>query len=191
MDRHVNLVCNRGEAVASTKFTHLYGHIVEFQNLGALTDNAPRDYRSVQMMFVKNGSGGALLPGQLVAWKTGQEGKHVTNPAATTGVLIAGVVDHLLPAAGVADGQGFLMTILGPTKFLNDAAGAISEFDKLVNSSSVAGCVRVKTAAPAQGAELAQVNGLVGYAAAAAVAGGGTLANATSFWGYFTGPFIG
>ena len=53
----------------------------------------------------------------------------------------------------------------------------------------MAGCIREQTAAPTQGNEIAQVNGLVGQAEEAANAGGGALATATSFWGFLKGTF--
>lgn len=187
--RDTNGICPRGESVPGTQFPQLYGSIRSFDNLTSLADKAMRDAREVLMMFVRNGSGGALLPGQIVTWKTLLAGRHVTNPAAAATAVAHGVVDHLLPAAGVADGRGFWMTIRGPARLLNDAAGAISEFDRLVVSASVAGCVRVQTAAPTQGNEIPQLNGLAGQAEEAALAGGGALATATTCWSFFNAPF--
>lgn len=194
-NRDVHAACKRGETVPSTKFQHLLGAVGEFDNISALGDGGTmqvlRDSSPVKMMFVRNASGGALLPGQIVTWITGYAGKRVTNPAAAATAIAVGVVDHLLPAAGVPDGYGFLMTILGSTKFLNDAAGAIQEFDLLVVSATVAGCIKEQVAAPAQGSEVPQFNGVCGIAHEAANAGGGALATATSFWGTFKAPFIG
>ena len=171
-----------------TDFTRVSGSLGMqrwFRNGTGAVPDVIRDQRDVLMQLVRNGSGGALLPGQIVAYKTLLSGGTVTNPAAAATARGDGVVDHYLPAAGVADGRCFWMVVDGPTKLLNDAAGAITEFDALVVSASVAGCVRTQTAAPTQGNEVPQLNGRVGRAEAAALAGGGALATATAFFGYF------
>lgn len=168
---------SRGQTGPSGRNVHLLGFEYEDENFTSLTALAPADSRMVRKRLVKNNSGGALLPGQTLAWKTGQAGKYVTNPAATAGVQIVGIVDPLLPAAGVADGEHFWMVILGPCKFLLDAAATSAEFDCLINSASVAGCVRTGTTA---GAVVGR-NETSGTSAA----GGGALATGTSIWGTF------
>lgn len=175
----VNSVCTRGATVPSGRNTDVYGKLGIFANIAALTDRAPRDQRNVWMRFVKNDSGGALLPGQTLAWKTGYAGLRVTNPAATAGVLICGIVDHLLAAAGVADGEAFLMTVLGPTKMLLDNNATSAEFDNLLNSGGVAGTVRSGTHGAAGSCGRNEASGTTAAGTA------GTLAAATSFWGYF------
>lgn len=173
-------ICKRGETVPSGVMTSCYGKVGIFQNFHALTDTSPYDQRNVWMMFVKNNSGGAILPSQLLAWKSSTSnvaGQYVTNPAATAGVLICGVADSLLPAAGAADGTGFLMTVLGPTKFLLDANATSAEFDALINSGSVAGCVRTGTTSGAIVGRN-ETNGTTS-------AGGGAIGTATAFWGFF------
>jgi len=188
-NRDVNLVgVNRGESTDYTRVSGSLGIQKLFPNGTGAFPDVIRDQRDVLMELVRNSSGGAILPGQVVTYKTLLSGKEITNPAAAATGRADGIADHYLPAAGVADGRCFWMVIDGPTKFLNDAAGAISEFDELVVSASVAGCVRTQTAAPTQGNEVPQLNGKVGRAEAAAVAGGGTLANATAFFGYFRAP---
>lgn len=182
-----NAVCKRGDYDDNTRNVHLLGISREFENLDGLSsDAALLDQRKVRMKYVRNSSGGTLYAGQVVSWITGYSGKRVTNPGGAAGDHVCGVVDWLYGSAGVPDGKHFWMIESGsPCKFRNDAAGAIQEFDRIVVSASIAGCVREQTAAPTQGNEIAQVNGLVGIAEAAADAGGGTIANATLFYGFF------
>lgn len=174
-------ICKRGEVVPSGVMTSCYGKVGIAQSFALLTDTSPRDQRNVWMMFVKNAEASlALLPGQLVAWKTALAGSQVVYPAATAGVQIVGVVDHLLPAAGCAAGSACLITVLGPTKFLLDANATSAEFDCLINSGSVAGCVRTGTTSGA----------IVGRneASGTTAAGAGAIGTATSFWGFFQAP---
>lgn len=195
MDLSVNRTgVNRGETTEATRLPKLLGTVLNFPNIAAVASSGPnitRDARPVRMRLIKNDSGVAWLPGQIIAYKTLLAGTAGTNPAAAATAVAHGVVDHCVPAAGVPNGHACWVTEDGPTKFLNDAAGTVTEFNKLVVSSSVAGAVRVQTAAPTQGNEVDQINGLVGQAEEGAAAGGGTLANATSFWGYFKAPFVG
>lgn len=174
----VNGVINRGESPVTGRLSHMLGRTFLFPNMSSLTARAPRDQRNVWMMVVKNGeASAAILPGSLVTWKTALAGTTVVLPAATAGVLICGVADWLMPSAGALAGDDFLITVLGPTKFLADANAGITEFDNLINSGSVAGCVRTGTTSGA----------IVGRAEATVSAGGGTTANATLPYGYFNG----
>jgi hypothetical protein len=182
-------ILKRGEVYPSGHNTDVYGRTFTFPNLTNLTNRAPRDPRMVWMKYVKNGEASlALLPGQLVAWKTAQDGAGqglVVYPAATAGVQIAGVVDHLIPAAGCAAGSACLIVVLGPTKMLLDNNATSAEFDNLINSGGVAGCVRAGTTSGA----IVGRNEAAGTTAAGTA---GTIAAATSFWGFFsalgTGP---
>lgn len=74
--------------------------------------------------LVKNSSGIALLPGRVCVYKTGSEGKEVDGYTRTTAALGAGVVDPLLPAAGVRNGDYFWLIKSGPVLMLTDIAGA-------------------------------------------------------------------
>jgi hypothetical protein len=68
-------ILKRGEVYPSGTTPSVYGRTFTFPNLTNLTNRAPRDPRMVWMMYVKNGEASlALLPGQLVAWKTALDG---------------------------------------------------------------------------------------------------------------------
>lgn len=169
----------RGQTGPSGRNAHLLGFEYYDEHFTSLTATAPATAELVRKKLVKNSSGGALLPGQLVTWVTAKAGKEVTNPAASAGVLIAGSVDPLLPAAGVANGDYFWIVIDGPCKFLLDANATSAEFDALINSGSVAGCVRAGTTSGA----------IVGRneTAGTSAAGGGAIGTATAIWGRFRG----
>jgi hypothetical protein len=180
MSRVANPACERGQTVPSGRLAHLYGFETTFDNIRSLPSTeagVKQDERLVRMRFVKNDSGGALLPGQTVSWKSGYAGKRVTNPAASATAQIVGTVDPLLPSAGVADGEGFWIVVDGPCKFRLDANATSAEFDALIASASVAGCVRTGTTS----------GGIVGRneQSGTADAGGGALATATVIWGTF------
>ena len=175
-NRDVNTF-ERGTTQLAGRTPAMLGRTFEYLNYSSSALTTLRDNRLVKMMVVTNGeASAALLPGQLVAWKTGLQGTKVVNPAASAGVAIAGVVDWLIPAAGAAAGYDFLIIIFGPARFLIDANATVAEGDNLINSASVAGCVRTGTTAGA----------VVGRAEAAAAAGGGALATATTCFGFFS-----
>jgi hypothetical protein len=115
----------------------------------------------VHCRLVQNTSAGALLPGQAVVWKTGF---FLTQIGATAGSLslAAGIVDEYLPAAGVPINSYFWLVVEGPTLVINDGVGVLAEGAILV-CSATAGQVLAQTAAPGQGSELAQVNGVIGF----------------------------
>lgn len=73
--------------------------------------------REIKAMFIKNDSGGVLLPGTIVDWKLGYRGKMVDTdtPAGGASSLNAGVVDPYLPESGVINGDMFWLIRGGPT----------------------------------------------------------------------------
>lgn len=142
-------------------------------------DGTPLDGRQRVMAVVKNASGGALLPGTVVVFKSSAPGWEINGNAAV-GTRGDGVVDPTLPAAGVANGDCFLMVVEGPTNFVSDGAGVLAFGNKLVVGAT-GGRVKIQVAAPAdETAVMVQVNSAVGYAEAAAAAVAGTV-----FAGYF------
>ena len=167
----------RGQYGATGHLAAMLGFEFWDDYINAVTDVKSVDARRTRKRLVKNSSGGALLPGQLVAWATGKAGLEVTNPAATAGVQIVGVVDFLLPSAGVPTTNYFWIYVEGPCKFLLDANATSAEFDCLINSATIGGCVRTGTTSGA----IVGRNETSGTTAA----GGGTLANATLFAGSF------
>lgn len=154
------------------------GAIYEFANKATATGD-PTDGRSRFMALVKNASGGALLPGTLVSFKSSGPGWEINGNTAVGG-RADGVVDHTLPAAGVANGDCFLMVIEGPTKMVSDGAGVLAFGNKLVVGAT-GGRVKIQVAAPAdETAAMVQVNSACGYAEGAATNVAGTVLD-----GYF------
>ena len=171
-----NSALARGLTQATGRLAHLLGTTYKFPNFRSLTAQAPNDGRDVYMKLVKNGEAStAILPGSLCAWKTALHGNTVVLPAATAGVQICGIADFLMPAAGAAAAYDFWMIVLGPCRFLLDANAGCTEGDCLINSASVAGCIRTGTTSGA----------IVGRSEATALAGGGAIGTATTMYGFF------
>jgi hypothetical protein len=72
-----------------------------------------RSNRMRLAIFVRNTSGGALLPGAAVKWEAEYRGRRVNATAADQGET-AGFVDDSLPAAGVKDDDCFWLIVDGP-----------------------------------------------------------------------------
>lgn len=91
----------------------------------------PVDGATVVTRIVRNTSGGALLPGTIVTYQSGYRGKRVDDTSDADAQEVAGVVDDLLPAAGVAHGDVFHITVHGITDCLpspgtSDVTGTLS-----------------------------------------------------------------
>lgn len=90
----------------------IVGTVKEFRDedpsTGVLNSNG-----TALCVAVKNSSGGALLPGQVVAFKAG--GMSEVDALATTSTELMGIVDEYLPAAGVPDGEVFWVVVRGPS----------------------------------------------------------------------------
>lgn len=109
--------------------------------------------RTVDCIAVKNASGGALLPKQIVKFKAHNGSTdaqdvglaYVSGLAATTDTLY-GVVDEYLPAAGVADGEVFWLVVAGPTEVLKTSgAGTAISANAAVAISATAGSAAAGT----------------------------------------------
>ena len=74
-------------------------------------------------MLVRNVSGIALLPGRIVAWKTGKRYKEVDGYTTATAAEAAGVVDEHLPTSGAAANAIFWIFGKGPHLVLTDLTG--------------------------------------------------------------------
>lgn len=74
------------------------------------------DNRKVEAIFVRNTSGRVLLPGRAVTWESGYRDKRVDDYSFVSAEAIAGIVDDLLPAAGVRIGDMFWLITKGPTR---------------------------------------------------------------------------
>lgn len=80
-------------------------------NLGRLK----RSGRKCRCILVRNVSGQALLPGQVVTWKAGYQFRRVDGYINSIAVRPAGIVDELLPSTGVPDGDLFWLLVNGPS----------------------------------------------------------------------------
>lgn len=68
---------------------------------------------TVTCVAVKNSSGSAVLPGDVVKFKAG--GMSEVDGLASTSTALMGIVDEYLPAAGVPDGEVFWVVVRGPS----------------------------------------------------------------------------
>lgn len=126
---------------------------------------------TVDCIAVRNTSGSALLPGQVVALDATLS--LATGLATDTSVAHA-VVDEYLPAAGAAADEVLWVVVKGPTKPIKTAAasGAGVTAGAVVSASSTAGSV------------VAGTGNRVGYAMAAATS------TATSLRVFAQGPLV-
>jgi len=125
----------RGKTAPVNTFDHLLGQEKWFPDVdyGAVGVKTELSGMPVLCRYVRNTTGGVLLPGEIVtrdaASAVGNDLlKHVVK---NTGLIagsgagaptpIAGVVDEYVTTSGVADDEHFWMVVQGPTKF--DGAG--------------------------------------------------------------------
>jgi hypothetical protein len=152
----------RGTTAEGTRQPHLFGTGGIFENKTAKDDASPVDARMLTMIWAKNGSGGALLPTRVIAWKTALYGKELAGYAAV-GTIPDGAIDHQLPAAGVADTAACWIAVCGPARLTSDGASTLAIKDVLVVGAT-AGKVKKQVAAPADTtAAMVQVNSKVGH----------------------------
>ena len=108
---------NPGRTITSSMKADVEGTFHEFKDFIAATGGGMRTRRSnkwVTCILVRNASAGALLPGRIVSWKSGQRGLQVDGYTTTTGQAAAGVVDEFLSSAGVPVSDLFWLVIKGP-----------------------------------------------------------------------------
>lgn len=93
------------------------GSVKEFTDVNPVTGVVRSNRRKV-CVAVRNASGAALLPKRVVTFSTtaGKLFSEVTGYSAVTNEERVGVVDEHLPAAGVANGEIFWVTVEGPTE---------------------------------------------------------------------------
>jgi len=128
---------------------------------GELLSNRP-----VECIAVKNVSGGALLPGQVVKFKAaGTSGQfsggilgEVDATATTANALpaangLVGVVDEYLPSAGVPDKEVFWLVVRGPSSVVKSST-----------SVSAGAAYGTSTTAGEAAAHTAGTTSLIGYA---------------------------
>lgn len=103
-----------------------YGQSVSLEGRPVILDDSDpadpkvrRSQRKVYGLVVRNVSGFTLHAGQQVTWAAGYRGKRVAGLAyATEAAEVAGVVDDHLSAAGVRNGDLFLLLVKGPALLL-------------------------------------------------------------------------
>jgi hypothetical protein len=95
----------------------------------------------VEAILVRNVSGGTLLGGRQVRWKTGQRRRQVDGYTNATAGEVAGVVDDQLPSTGVANNDLFWLIVKGhvllKTPLAGDAGNVFNEGDVLVALTAV------------------------------------------------------
>lgn len=167
-------VPKRGETTDSARQPDLRGAEFYYPNSVSLT-SVVRDARRTKYIWVLNDSGGALLPGRAIVFKTGAFGSSIAGYAASTDV-IDGVIDWTLPAAGVADQTHCWVAVEGPAYVVSDGSSTLSFRDKLICAGS--GKIKKQNASPADAAAaLVQANLLAGLAEEAV-----TNVDGTTFW---------
>ena len=93
----------------------------------------------VTCLFVRNASGVALLPGRVVSWKLGAIGKQVDGNGDLQYEAVAGIVDELLPAAGVAANDYFWLVVKGNAICKNSlAASTITQGEYVLAQTAAA-----------------------------------------------------
>jgi hypothetical protein len=107
---------------------------------------------TVDCICVKNTSGGALLPGEVVRFDPAVILTD-TDAKATTAATLIGVVDEYLPAAGVVDDEIYWLVVDGPATVVKTATS--------VSAGGTYGLSGTAGAAAAQSS-----NPLLGYAIA-------------------------
>lgn len=126
-----------GQTAIAGELTHLLGRKVSFDDVSRTASGVAGPATGIQRkaIWVKNNSGGALLPGEIAAWDTSYVGTYVGAKCGAAAVG-AGVVDPNLPAAGVADGYHFWLIYEGPVNVLHAGNDAIGAGDLLVTAAS-------------------------------------------------------
>lgn len=145
-----------GETSPSGELEHLLGTEREFPHwtVGTARPRAIASNMLVHARWVKNETGGALLPGNVCTWDTGSTygpGKAVIAEATSGTNTGIGVVDPHLPAAGVADNDHFWLIERGPCQFRSTTGTAVAIDDTLATGATGRVTVYDETTATAAG----------------------------------------
>lgn len=92
----------------------LEGRVCISKAKAAEGDLTARDGADIKSIIVRNTSGINLVPGDIVIWEAGYRRLRVNSKSKLTACEIAGVVDDLLPSAGVRDEDLFHLIVSGP-----------------------------------------------------------------------------
>lgn len=111
-----------------------------------------RSERFTRAICVRNESGGVLNPGDVVVWAAGKRGLRAGARSAVADENCAGVVDDMLSAAGVRNGDLFWLLFKGPALVNKPTGGgtAIAEEGLVMANNAGQG-----VAAPAPGSATA------------------------------------
>lgn len=126
-----------GSTGSASELAHLLGSQGRFNDIDYSSTQAVKPRLSaipIEAVWVKNESGGALLPCEIPIWKTTGVG---TSVGVKTSALSpgAGVVDPYLPAAGVANGEHFWLIRKGPAKVIQYGSAAWDAGDPLITGA--------------------------------------------------------
>ncbi|TXH09763.1 MAG: hypothetical protein E6R03_16265 [Hyphomicrobiaceae bacterium] len=127
---------------SSDQVTQLEGARATFRPISKTITNGIRNVLpggEQLAILVRNSSGGALLPGQLVNWSSGYIGRRVGAKATAAAASNAGIVDPYLPSAGVADGDLFWLFRSGPV-YVRMVAATFAVSDIIVASATAGSC---------------------------------------------------
>lgn len=127
-----------GQTAVSGENTHLLGRVAYFDDIDRQSTSqvpGPTTGMRVKAVWVKNTKATALLPGEIARWEAGYVGTRTDeyNGVAAPG---AGVVDHNLPAAGVAAGYHYWLIQEGPTELIHAGNDTLTTGSLLVTAAA-------------------------------------------------------
>tara|TARA_R110000824_G_scaffold174823_3_gene353012 strand:- start:942 stop:1517 length:576 start_codon:yes stop_codon:yes gene_type:complete len=102
---------------------HLEGMVHHFPDTDPADTTKRRSGGNVVAILVRNGTGGAVLPGRVYTWTASKAGTTV-GALAGADAYVAGVADDHLPSAGAASNDLFWLIVKGNCHILLDAAVA-------------------------------------------------------------------
>ena len=105
---------------------HLEGIVHVFPDTDPSDETKRRSGGNVTAILVRNGTGGAVLPGRVYTWTAGSEGKKV-GALSGADAYVAGIADDHLPTAGAASNDLFWLIVKGNCHVLLDSAIAAAD----------------------------------------------------------------
>ena len=111
----------KGGTADSAGGVHLEGIVHHFPDTNPADTTKRRSGGNVVAILVRNGTGGAVLPGRVYTWTAGSEGTKV-GALAGADAYCAGVADDHLPTAGAPSNDIFWLIVKGNCNVLLDSA---------------------------------------------------------------------
>ena len=102
---------------------HLEGIVHVFPDTDPSDETKRRSGGNVVAILVRNGTGGAVLPGRIYTWTAGSEGRKV-GALAGADAYCAGVADDHLPTGGAASNDLFWLIVRGNCNVFHDSASS-------------------------------------------------------------------